>query len=67
MVTRCVCFDVPFLTMKQIIVEHGVEDVDALRTHIQFGEKCRLCVPYVERIFSTGATEFEAVFDDGED
>ena len=56
--------------MKRIIVEHGIADVDTLRTHIQFGEKCQLCVPYVERIFSTGATEateFEAVFDDSND
>ena len=59
MVSRCVCFDVSFEEMKQIIIRTGARDVDELRTHIQFGQKCELCVPYVEQIFETGETSFE--------
>ncbi len=63
MVTRCVCFDVPFSAMKKIAGEHGIHDMESLRAHVQFGEKCQLCVPYVEAMLKTGTTEFEAAFD----
>jgi len=65
MVTRCVCFDVPFTRLKTIIEEEGVQDTEELHRRIQFGEKCRLCAPYVERIFVTGETEFEVIQDEG--
>lgn len=64
MVTRCVCFDVPFTRLKAIIDEEGIGNVEELHQRIQFGEKCRLCAPYVERIFVTGETEFEMMLED---
>lgn len=63
MVTRCVCFEVPFSAMKRIADAHGIRDIEGLRAHVQFGEKCQLCVPYVEAMLRTGTTEFEVAFD----
>lgn len=65
MVTRCVCFDVPFTRLKDIIEQQGVQNSDELHRRIQFGEKCRLCAPYVEQIFVTGETEFKVIVNDG--
>ncbi|HEX8551660.1 MAG TPA: (2Fe-2S)-binding protein [Abditibacteriaceae bacterium] len=59
MVTHCLCFDVSFEELKAAIEQTGARNCDELRTHIQFGEKCQLCVPYVEKIFLTGKTAFE--------
>ena len=62
MVTRCVCFDVSFAQMKKLIDAHDLRSIEELRAHIQFGEKCKLCAPFVERIFDSGETEFEVTF-----
>jgi len=59
MVTHCVCFDVSFSSLKQLIDQHGAADIAALRTHVRFGENCGLCLPYVERILSEGKTAFD--------
>jgi len=62
MVTRCVCFDVSFARMKELIDARGLQSPEELRACIQFGEKCKLCAPFVERIFESGETEFEITF-----
>jgi NAD(P)H-nitrite reductase large subunit len=58
MVTHCICFDVAFSELKRVIEETGSQTVQELHTHIQFGENCELCIPYVKKIFATGQTAF---------
>jgi len=48
--------------MKKLIDAHDLRSIEELRAHIQFGEKCKLCAPFVERIFDSGETEFEVTF-----
>lgn len=64
MVSRCVCFDVSFEEMKQIIDRTGARNLDELRAHIEFGQKCELCVPYVKKVCETGETSFEIVWEE---
>lgn len=63
MVSRCVCFDVTFEQLKKIALEHDVQSVDELHTHVVFGEKCGLCLPFVAQMLKSGAIEFEIGFD----
>ena len=59
MVTRCVCFDVSFAEMKEVADANGIRDFETLQQHIQFGQKCELCHPYVRRMLRSGETEFD--------
>jgi hypothetical protein len=61
MVDRCVCSERKFSDLKKIIESEKVNNVDGLRRHVNFGINCRLCLPYVSLIFTTGKTEFEPI------
>ena len=64
MVTHCVCFDVAFTELKRVIDATGARSLVELRAHVEFGENCGLCVPFVERIFETGETAFEVEWEE---
>ena len=59
MVDRCVCSDTTFIEIKNVINKNCLTSVNNLKNFVEFGENCRLCVPYIELIFKTGKTEFE--------
>jgi bacterioferritin-associated ferredoxin len=59
MVTRCVCFDISFAQLKKVADINHVHDFEALQQCVEFGQKCGLCHPYVQRMLRTGQTEFE--------
>ncbi len=61
MVTKCVCFDIPFSTMKEVAAAHRSKTPEALQRHLHFGENCKLCRPYVEKMLETGETKFEII------
>lgn len=57
-IDRCVCFGVPFAYLKRVADAAGAQTVEALQAHVRFGQKCRLCHPYVRRMLETGETVF---------
>ncbi len=59
MVDRCVCYNRLFSEMQQIMIHNNLKTFDELKHQIQFGENCKLCVPYVKLMIQTGKTEFE--------
>jgi len=61
MVDRCVCFDKTFTEMKKVIDKHNITTLDELKKYFIFGENCRICLPYVELVLSSGKTEFEPI------
>ncbi len=58
MVDRCICYSKPFCELKKIAAREDVRDVAALQSCVEFGLKCGLCKPYVERMLTTGRTRF---------
>jgi bacterioferritin-associated ferredoxin len=58
MVDRCICFSKSFSELKSLAQQHGARDVAALQTVAEFGLRCGLCKPYVQRMLSTGQTDF---------
>ena len=66
MVDRCVCSNILFLEMKQIIDNKKLKSFDDLKQIVSFGKNCSLCVPYVELIITTGKIEFEPMQITGE-
>lgn len=66
MVDRCVCFNRLFSDMQQLMIHNKLMTFEELKHHIQFGENCKLCVPYVMLMIKTGKTEFEPMFFDEE-
>ena len=62
MVTKCICFDIPFELMKKTADAHRCKTIEDIRRHLPFGEKCKLCRPYVEKMLETGKTEFEVIW-----
>ncbi|MCB2203226.1 (2Fe-2S)-binding protein [bacterium] len=58
MVDRCVCFSRTFDELKRIAESEDVRDLPTLQSRVDFGQKCGLCKPYVERMLDTGNTRF---------
>lgn len=54
-VTRCVCFDVTFSTLKKYAHDNkaGLEE---LRVKFGCGRGCGLCIPYIKEMLVTGKT-----------
>lgn len=64
-VDRCVCHQVPFKLLDQIVEkEHDVEKesaetiLDALQKHTKCSTGCGMCRPYILRMIETGQTSF---------
>ncbi len=66
-IDRCVCFDVPFARLAEVARATGAGSVEALQRHVAFGQKCRLCHPYVRRMLRTGETAFHHVLTDADE
>lgn len=62
-VTRCVCFNKPFVVLRRVAETTGADSIEALQNEIVFGQNCRLCHPYVARMLATGETDFDVMDD----
>lgn len=60
-VTRCVCFNITFKELKEISDKNNCKNILELKQFVVFSQKCKLCLPYVEKMFETGKTEFEII------
>lgn len=58
MVDRCICFSRTFTELKRIAEREKARDVESLQSVVEFGQKCGLCKPYVQRMLDTGRTRF---------
>ncbi|MFV1979620.1 MAG: bacterioferritin-associated ferredoxin [Rhodothermia bacterium] len=63
LIYRCVCFNRTFSELKQAAEDADADSVHELLEHVTFGSNCGLCLPYVERMLSTGETTFSEVID----
>jgi len=45
--------------MQLVMIHNNLKTFEELKQYIQFGENCKLCVPYVKLMIKTGKTEFE--------
>ena len=66
-IDRCVCFNVTFADLARVAEATGAASVEALQQHRAFGQKCRLCHPYVRRMLRTGQTAFPHVVTDADE
>ncbi|MFZ1319921.1 MAG: (2Fe-2S)-binding protein [Ignavibacteria bacterium] len=60
-VKKCVCFDVTFLEMKNIMKENGINTIEELKEIKELAGNCKICVPYIKKMIQTGKTEFEII------
>ena len=60
-IDRCHCFDRTFRELREVAAEAGAGSVPELQKHVVFGERCRLCHPYVRRMLRTGAAVFDEI------
>ena len=65
-IDRCICFQMPFSDLKKVAVSKSCDTVETLQRHVVFGQKCKLCRPYVRRMLDTGEVEFSEVITDVE-
>jgi bacterioferritin-associated ferredoxin len=56
-IDRCVCFNVPFETIKQ----NGDLSLPVINDLYGCGSKCGMCIPYIKRMMKTGETSFEQI------
>ncbi len=63
MVTMCVCNKISFRELKEIFEANKCKNIDDLRKHTLFSTKCKLCLPYVNKMIETGLTNFDIITD----
>lgn len=63
-IDRCYCFQKTFALLKAVADAHGATSVAALQAHVEFGQQCKLCHPYVRRMLRTGATVFHEIIEE---
>lgn len=66
-IDRCYCFGVPFVRLRAVAEATGARTVGALQGHVLFGQRCRLCHPYVRRMLRTGETVFDRIVTDADE
>lgn len=60
-IDRCLCFQQPFHTLKNVAQQNQCKNIQDLAKHAEFGKKCGLCLPYIERMLRTGETIFHEI------
>lgn len=60
-IDRCYCFQQTFADLKEVADAEDARSVAALQEHVLFGQRCRLCHPYVQRMLRTGETVFHEI------
>lgn len=63
-IDRCYCYQKTFAELKAVAEATGAQTVEALQEHVAFGMNCRLCHPYVRRMFETGETVFHEIIEE---
>lgn len=63
-IDRCICFDRSIDQLVQVARDNDACSLDDLSHHVDFGQKCGLCRPYVRRALETGQTTFHEVLTD---
>ena len=63
-IDRCVCFQRTFAELRAVAEATGARTVEALQQHAAFGQRCKLCHPYVRRMLRTGETVFHETIDE---
>lgn len=58
-VTRCVCFNITFRELKELSIKNNCKSLQELKEYAIFSEKCKLCSPYIQKMFETGKVEFD--------
>jgi bacterioferritin-associated ferredoxin len=60
-IDRCTCFGRTFAELKRTAERTGAETVAELQAHAAFGQRCKLCHPYVRRMLRTGEVVFHEI------
>ena len=66
-IDRCFCFGRTFAELRDAARATGAQTVEELQGHVQFGEQCGLCRPYVRRTLRTGEVVFDGVVTDADE
>jgi len=61
MVDRCICFDITFAELHIIARSEGLHDIESLQRSVEFGQRCGLCKPYVQRMLESGRVVFPVI------
>lgn len=66
-IDRCVCFERTFEELKEVADKNSAHSLTMLQKHVDFGQKCELCHPYVRRMLKTGETWFDHIIAETEE
>ncbi len=47
--------------MAEVAKAEGIRTVAELKDHLEFGQNCELCIPYVAEMLRTGETVFHRI------
>jgi len=60
-IDRCLCFNQSFAELHKRAQEQGITALADLQKQVVFGQKCKLCHPYVQTMLRTGETVFDRI------
>lgn len=56
MIDRCICRNITFKEILSLL--EGEKDFNIALQKVQFGDKCKLCHPYIKKVLETNETFF---------
>lgn len=62
-IDRCYCYQRTFAELKDVAERTGADSVSDLQEYVTFGENCKLCHAYVQRMLDTGRTTFDEIIE----
>ena len=66
-IDRCYCFVETFASLKAVAQAKGATCVADLQAHVEFGQNCQLCHPYIRRMLRTGETVFHEIITEADE
>jgi bacterioferritin-associated ferredoxin len=58
---KCVCFNQKFSDLKKFSEKNKIKTLDELKSKVLVASKCETCVPYINKMFENGQTEFNEI------
>ena len=66
-IERCVCSDVTFVEMKEVMEKKKLKSLAELQKEMDVSNNCMLCRPYILNMIKTGKTVFTEILNESDD
>lgn len=63
-IDKCVCYNKSFRRIYKESLENGIDTLKGVREIMNICNKCKMCNPYIEKVFELNKFEFDELLVD---